>query len=970
MWKKAYPRWVRRVALFLVGVCLQGLLSTLILSSTVALQFPGRVMAQQSRTTGCRCATITNPLTPEEQIYARVAWQYFIKNYQPATGLVNSVANYPSNSLWDMANYLTALNAARWLNLIDQPELDGRLNKFLTTLSSLKLFEDALPNKVYNAANAQMVDYNNQPVEQGLGWSALDIGRLLAAFDIIRTCHPQYNDWLKGIVSKWQLGRSIKDGQLFGATVLPGKTTLLVQEGRLGYEEYAARGYELWGFKAPKALALEPVKFVDVNGVSIPIDIRDYQSTNGNNYVVSESYILEGIEFGLPGVLADYAARVLEAQKRRYESTGQLTAVSEDNIDQAPYFIYNTVYANGNAWAAITEKNEPYPQFRSISTKAAFGWRYLYPDNAYAKRVFDAVKGLQVADGGFYAGLYEASNQPNQVLTGNTNGLILEILHYKARGNCPLIGSERVSFASPSSAPQSASASNSSATTPARMTQPAESIPTPASPTTSPSLPTPVVPAPIKVSAIPSVGLPQPSQCLVPAQPLKFAERRHAEAAWAYFQANYNRNTGLVKDRSNLPGATLWGLGDYITALHAARVLELITTVEFDQRVRLLLGAFQQMPLFTGELPYRGYDTRTLQPIDYGGNAVAEGNGWSGMDVGRLLAALHNLKTCHPEYTEAIDRTILDWSFLRVLRDGQIYSTTTTQDHNAVGGKRWLTRAHPVNSLGYEEYAARGFQLWGFEVNRSAVGGPYESVMVEGVPVPTRRLKPNSAATKTAYTVTDPFVLYALEFGLDPQMKTLVEPMLQAQVNRYERTGVFTAAGTALFASKPFIIHNTIVGNQAAWATLSDDGSSVPEFRLVSTAIAFALRALLPKHAYIQQLAAQVTDLYNPTLGYYEGFFEQTGKPSTAAFSSGTNSLILQAMLYEVTNGQPLIRPAQAMQSPWWQTIRQGEPGQGLPNAPAPTIRLTNDATGIYWAATASTPKTSLRLVQPPGVSL
>ncbi|MHC5934714.1 DUF3131 domain-containing protein [Nostoc sp.] len=29
------------------------------------------------------------------------------------------------------------------------------------------------------------------------------MGRILAAFDVIRTCHPQYNEWLKGIVAKW-----------------------------------------------------------------------------------------------------------------------------------------------------------------------------------------------------------------------------------------------------------------------------------------------------------------------------------------------------------------------------------------------------------------------------------------------------------------------------------------------------------------------------------------------------------------------------------------------------------------------------------------------------------------------------------------------------------------------------------------------------------------------------------------------
>ncbi len=426
LFKHHQKKLLRWIALFLIGTLLQ-----------LLFYIPTPVLSQSPS-----CSNITAPLTPEEQTYARAAWQYFVKNYQPATGFTNSTGGYPSGTLWDMGNYLMALNAARWLNLTDQADFDARLNKFLTTLGSLKLFEDALPNKVYNAATAQMVDYGNNPSERGIGWSALDIGRILAAFDVIRTCHPQYNDWLKGIVAKWQVGRSLKDEQLFGATVLPDNKTLLVQEGRLGYEEYGARGYQLWGFSAPKALALEPYKMVEINGVQIPVDTRDFQTTNANNYIVSESYILDGIEFGLQGELADFASRVLDVQKRRYDTTGQLTAVTEDNIDQAPYFLYNTVYANGNNWATITDENKPYPQFRSISTKAAFGWRYLFPDNAYAQKLVDAVKDLRSPnDDGYYAGIYEESKQPNKALTGNTNGLILEILYYKARGNHPLITS-------------------------------------------------------------------------------------------------------------------------------------------------------------------------------------------------------------------------------------------------------------------------------------------------------------------------------------------------------------------------------------------------------------------------------------------------------------------------------------------------------------------------------------------------
>src|SRR5262249_10609973 len=35
-------------------------------------------------------------LTAQEQQWARIAWQYFVTNYQPTTGLVNSVDRYPA----------------------------------------------------------------------------------------------------------------------------------------------------------------------------------------------------------------------------------------------------------------------------------------------------------------------------------------------------------------------------------------------------------------------------------------------------------------------------------------------------------------------------------------------------------------------------------------------------------------------------------------------------------------------------------------------------------------------------------------------------------------------------------------------------------------------------------------------------------------------------------------------------------
>ncbi|MBC6429823.1 DUF3131 domain-containing protein [Nostoc sp. HG1] len=950
LYKHHQQKLLRWIALFLVGTFLQFL-----------FYMPIRSLAENSNIAGDSnsCRNIIAPLTPEEQTYARGAWQYFVKNYQPATGFTNSTGGYPSGTLWDMGNYLMALNAARWLNITDQKDFDTRLNKFLTTLSSLKLFEDALPNKVYNAANGQMVDYGNNPVERGLGWSALDVGRILAAFDVIRTCHPQYNDWLKGIVTKWQVARSLKDGQLFGATVLPDNKMLLVQEGRLGYEEYGARGYGLWGFAAPKAIALEPFKLVEINGVQIPVDSRDFQSTNANNYVVSESYILEGIEFGLQGELADFAARVLDVQKRRYDTTGQLTAVTEDNIDQAPYFLYNTVYANGTNWATITDTNQPYPQFRSISTKAAFGWRYLFPDNAYAQKLFDAVKDLRSPDdSGYYAGIYEESKQPNKALTGNTNGLILEILYYKAKGNHPLIasGSASVSTGKPSENASAATPSNQGNSTSASVStdKPSQKAPLvtcsnqPNSTVTTPT-PTPADSSKITevvVAPIPPVGSAQSSCNLKLNRSLTVIERRYAEAAWRYFQANYHSKSGLIDDRSDFKGATLWGLGDYLAAIYAARSLDIITPKEFDQRTRHLLAALTKLPLFGLELPSRGYDTRSLQSIDYGGNPAPEGNGWSALDLGRMLAALYNLKSCHSEYTAAVDKIVLDWSYLRVVRDGILSSAIVTKEQEG----RSQIRVNPETRLGYEEYAARAFQLWGFNVEHSAVSGEYQTVSVEGVKVPIQRHRTDTNSKVNQYTVSNPFLLYALEFGLDPQMRSLFEPIFQAQAERYRRTGTLTASATTLIDRKPYTVHSTITGKGEPWVALGDDGQPLPKGRLVSTAVAFAYHALLPENKYSQDLLQGTTDLYNPLAGFYEGFYEATGK-TAVGFTSSTNSMILQSLLYKVINQQPLIRPTNNMKSPWWQEVAQGNSGRGLPKTATQQTKLISDSSGSYWVS-------------------
>lgn len=137
-------------------------------------------------------------LTPREMAIAKNAWQYFVANFQPTTGLVNAVNKYPSTTMWDSASYMAAMTAARELGIIDKAEFDRRMLKLLATLNKLDLFRNELPNKAYNTITGQKVNYQNKPGE--IGFSALDIGRMLIWLKVIKERYPEYANSIDNVV--------------------------------------------------------------------------------------------------------------------------------------------------------------------------------------------------------------------------------------------------------------------------------------------------------------------------------------------------------------------------------------------------------------------------------------------------------------------------------------------------------------------------------------------------------------------------------------------------------------------------------------------------------------------------------------------------------------------------------------------------------------------------------------------------
>lgn len=386
-------------------------------------------------------------LTEREMRAARVAWHYFERFTQEATGLANSVGNYPSTTLWDTASYMAGLAAAYELCLIEKPEFDSRITRLLTTIKSLELFRKELPNKVYHTKTGAKVDYTNKPGE--IGFSALDIGRFLVWMRIYKNRYPYLANTIDSVLLKWDFRNAIdSEGLMFGSYVDKDTgETVYAQEGRLGYEEYAAKGFALWGFRPRLAHRAEPFLTASIFGVQVPYDGRDPRVFHSQNYVVTESYLQDGLELGfdLPhddaspdwlnsdGWRAEFADRIYQVQENRWRQTGFMTARSEHNVKGPPYFTYDTIFSDGYPWNTVTPRGDYVPDHAAVSAKAALGLWALW-ETEYTDVLFDAVIELYDPENGMYEGLYERGQGRVEIFTANNNGIILTALLHKVQG--------------------------------------------------------------------------------------------------------------------------------------------------------------------------------------------------------------------------------------------------------------------------------------------------------------------------------------------------------------------------------------------------------------------------------------------------------------------------------------------------------------------------------------------------------
>lgn len=389
----------------------------------------------------CGADTITNPNNPppntpptEDQLFtnaARTAWAFVENNTQTATGLSQAHYTFQYVTTWDIASQIAATYAAHELGIIDDASYDGRMRKILGTLGSIPLFQGAAFNRFYDSQTGKMVSRDYQISTTGFGWSDTDQGRLLTWLHILAVKQPQYSPLTTAIVNRLNYSRLISNGTLQGFDVTNNGASNSYAETGLGYEQYAAAGFALWGKRASSSLN-PTANATTVNVLGVPV----YVDKRGLARATSEPYVLIGMETGWwAQALKDQAWQILSAQQARFDQTGTITMASEDALPDPPYyFYYYSIYHSGKTFVVEGPNGgSVVDNPRWVSSKATFAWRALFPTD-YTLKAFSAIQPAAIDGKGWAAGVYEDTLQPTGDPSLNTAGIILEAALYHKLG--------------------------------------------------------------------------------------------------------------------------------------------------------------------------------------------------------------------------------------------------------------------------------------------------------------------------------------------------------------------------------------------------------------------------------------------------------------------------------------------------------------------------------------------------------
>jgi len=792
--------------------------------------------------------------TEEEMKYARVAWKYVENNFNEKTGLTAAAHHYPSGALWDWANGVFAIYAALKFDIIDQDRFEDMMSKFITGMDKMELFNNELPNKTYNTNIARMVDYANRVKKDGIGWSAADMARLLSSLNMIEQCEENIAPQIEKLLLRYRYCRILSiDGNMYGGNYINDRIQV-TQEALTGYEEYLARGYQRWGHNADEAASYKHSKLVNIYGYDVPTDTRPFFI----NLVESEPFLYLGFEYGLKDPQTGrFVYNVFKVQEERYKRTGQMTAMTEDNIDVSPYFLFNNIYTDGELWKTVNQHGEDYDEYKTVSTKAAIGMSYIMNTN-YTHKLFNYIKNNYHPDKGYYAGIYEKRPGQNKALTLNTNAIVLEAMLSSKMG--PLQKLHKIE--SRGVYDDYRNRVNNFRCLPTDNTKK-----------------TLFVLEPYDPEMVESNGSKSCGGCSEKNQGLD-----EAKIAWNYFENNYNPETGLVNGVNKYKIVTPDHIGRTLMATISAESLDIIYKDVFNKRISKLLETLKTLKLYNNELPNTYYDAKTGKAVTKYGKEPKRAGGWDLYGIAHLMTGLHYLEKNYPEYREDVFRVIARWKFKRAVKKSSMEN-------------RWFDGKSKGGAVEIEDYAKefyifnalRFFNIESYSHLYDERNLDYKAAYDYEVPM----------AFKHRISNGESYLWTMMEQPYYLKYKHYSSNIYMALKSRYESSNKFATSTEEPLDRKPYWIQNTIYNEGKLWENLNKKGKAEHKKGLLSTKAAFIYDALYGyKDDYAKVLMDEVKGLAKEGFGWYGGIYLKSKYPNKS-LNIMTNSAVLEAIHYK-----------------------------------------------------------------------
>lgn len=787
---------------------------------------------------------LESPPTEEELKMARIAWKYFENNFQKKTGLMNAANKYPSASVWDWANGVYAIFAAKKFQIITQEKYEEMMNKFLRTMQSMDMFNNELPNKTYNTKLARMTNYRNKPVSDGIGWSVADLARLLASLNVIEQCEPTLAPQVEKLMLRYRYCRTLSvDGDLYGGSYRDG-VLKIGHESLTGYEEYLARSFELWEHDAGEARRYKFLKEELVYGVKVPTDARTFYS----NFVGSESYWYTGFDYGIDdNESGKYIKNIYKVQEARYNHTLQLTAVTEDHVDRPPYFLYNTIFTNGEPFKIINHDAQDYNEFKSVSTKAAIGMKHLF-NTPYANKVYDYVKNNYDPEKGYYAGIYEILEGANRSLTLNTNSIVLESLLFNRMG--PLQKIRKIKNRGTYDYYRN------------------------------------------KVNNFKCLPTKEKMTILEPFSPklkdtnssISEEDLKNAKIAWRYFKNNYNEDTGIVNGRDSYKKVKIDEIGKSIMATISARKLDIITQEIFIEKMDKLITTIKGFELYNQELPNLYYSSKTGQMINSSGKPAEGLGGWDLYSIASMMTGLYYLQQDYPKYQTDVFSIIAGYDFSRALKDGM---------KNYFSKKKGKEKSKKIKDPAKEYYiynALRLFNIEGFSHFLGEKELDYKKVYNYEVPM------------RFGHGVTngESYLWSMMEHPYHLKYKHYSSNIYLVLKERYNITNKISTSTEEHLDKKPHWIQNTIYHNLRHWSDFDKKDRNKEKLKILSTKASFVYDALYGyTDDYAKTLQNYTKTFYKKKLGWYGGDYLNSTTRINKSLNILTNSAVLESIYYK-----------------------------------------------------------------------